>query len=203
MTGQFAEPVTFAETPDVPVIDLSGAPGHRESWDRPVWVVYLWGLVEVVALRNPLQVSSRLRVAALRAFGAHIGDAVVLRPGLRVRLPWKLRIGDRSWIGEDVCLHNQDRLDIGCDAVVSQQSFVTTGTHAYAADMALVTRPVVIEDGAWVTARCVVLAGSRVGRSALVLPATVASGAVPAGAMFGGGGGRARVVGHRFDRPRP
>ena len=83
-----------------------------------------------------------------------------------MRFPWKLVIGDRSWIGEDVWLHNQDRLTIGSDAVVSQGAFVTTGSHAHRRDMALITKPVVIEDGAWVTARCVILGGSRIGVSA-------------------------------------
>ncbi len=186
------------------VIDLSFAPGRRESWDRPAWVVYLWGLVELAVLRSALQVSSGLRVAALRRFGATIGEGVLLRPGLRVRFPWKLRIGDHSWIGEDVWLHNQDEVVIGRDVVVSQQTFVTTGTHAFRHDMALATRPVVIEDGAWVTARCTVLAGSRIGRSALVVPCTVVSGQVPAGAMWGTLDGRGRVIGRRFpDAPSP
>jgi putative colanic acid biosynthesis acetyltransferase WcaF len=108
---------------------------------------------------------------------------LVLRP--RLRLPWKLAIGDRSWIGEDVWLHNQDQLIIGADAVVSQGTFVTTGSHAHRQDMTLITKPVVIEDGAWVTAPCVVLGGSRIGVSARVTPGTVISGDVPDGMVFG------------------
>jgi putative colanic acid biosynthesis acetyltransferase WcaF len=172
------------------VIDLGAAPGAREAWDAPAWKVYAWGLVELLLVANPWQISSRLRRAALVAFGAHIGRGVLLRPRLRVRFPWKLSIGDRSWIGEDVWLHNQDQLTIGSDAVVSQGTFVTTGSHAHRRDMALVTAPVVIGDGAWVTARCIVLGGSRIGRSALVTPGTVVSGDVPAGMVFGQGNGR-------------
>lgn len=193
-----SRPDAVASPPGERVIDLSRAPGRRESWDRPAWVVYLWGLVELAVLRNPVQVSSALRTHALRLFGAHIGDGVLLRPGLRVRFPWKLRIGDSSWIGEDVWLHNQDELTIGRDVVVSQQTFVTTGTHAFRDDMALTTRPVTIEDGAWVTARCTVLAGSRIGRSAVVVPATVVSGSVPPGSIWATADGRGRVVGRRF-----
>jgi putative colanic acid biosynthesis acetyltransferase WcaF len=152
--------------------------------------------VELLLVSNPWQISSRVRRAALVAFGARIGSGVVLRPRLRVRFPWKLSIGDRSWIGEDVWLHNQDRLTIGSDAVVSQGCFITTGSHAHRRDMALVTRPVAIEDGAWVTARCVVLGGSRVGVSALVTPNTVVSGEVPDGMVFGASGGT--LVGPRF-----
>jgi putative colanic acid biosynthesis acetyltransferase WcaF len=167
------------------VIDLSAAPGSGESWGAPAWKVYAWGVVELLLVRSSWQISSRIRRRALVAFGARIGDGVLLRPGLRVRFPWKLRIGDRSWIGEDVWLHNQDQLTIGSDAVVSQGTFVTTGSHAHRRDMALITRPVVIEDGAWVTARCIVLGGSRVGVAALVTPGTVVSGDVPDGMVYG------------------
>jgi putative colanic acid biosynthesis acetyltransferase WcaF len=185
-----------ASAPGPPVIDLSAAPGSGESWGAPAWKVYAWGLVELLLVTNPWQISSRIRRAALVAFGARIGPGVILRPRLRVRFPWKLAIGARSWIGEDVWLHNQDQLTIGADAVVSQGTFVTTGSHAHRQDMALITRPVVIEDGAWVTARCVVLGGSRVGVSALVTPGSVVSGEVPDGMVFGSEGGR--VLGPRF-----
>ncbi|MGY1711365.1 hypothetical protein ACI8AC_17850 [Geodermatophilus sp. SYSU D00758] len=182
--------------PGTPVIDLSRAPGARESWDAPLWKVLLWSVAELLLVTNPWQISSRVRRAVLVAFGARIGAGVLLRPRLRVRFPWKLTVGDRSWIGEDVWLHNQDRLTIGSDVVVSQGTFVTTGSHAHRRDMALITRPVVIEDGAWVTARCVVLGGSRIGASALVTPNTVVSGDVPAGMVFGSRGGA--VLGPRF-----
>jgi putative colanic acid biosynthesis acetyltransferase WcaF len=171
------------------VIDLSAAPGAGESWDAPAWKVYAWGIAELLFVSNPWQISSRLRRAVLTAFGAQIGEGVLLRPRLRVRFPWKLTIGPRSWIGEDVWLHNQDVLTIGADVVISQGTFITTGSHAHRRDMALITRPVVIEDGAWVTARCVVLGGSRIGVSALVSPGTVVSGEVPDGMVLSSGEG--------------
>jgi putative colanic acid biosynthesis acetyltransferase WcaF len=181
----------------VRVIDLSKAPGERQAWDRPSWVVYLWAICELVFVTNPFQVSSQLRVRVLRLFGAQIGDGVIMRPRLRVKFPWKLSVGARSWIGEGVWIHNQDRIEIGSDVVVSQESFLTTGTHAFRSDMALETSPVVIEDGVWITSRCMVLAGSRIGRSALILPNTVVGGEVPAGTLFGTPSGQ--VVGGRFD----
>jgi len=178
------------------IVDLSRAPGKRETWDAPRWKVYAWGVVELLLVSNPWQISSRLRRAALVAFGARIGHGVLLRPRLRVRFPWKLVIGDRSWIGEDVWLHNQDQLTIGSDAVVSQGTFITTGSHAFRRDMALVTEPVVVGDGAWVTARCIVLGGSRIGTSAVITPGTVVRGDVPAGMVFGQESGV--VLGPRF-----
>ncbi|MCY1239230.1 colanic acid biosynthesis acetyltransferase WcaF [compost metagenome] len=98
---------------------------------------------------------------------------MIFRPGARVKFPWKLSVGNRCWIGEDVWIHNQDNVGIGDDAVVSQGVFITTGSHAHRRDMALLTRPVVIEDGAWVTTRSSILGGSTIGRSALVSPNSV------------------------------
>ena len=183
---------------DIPVIDLSQAPGERAAWDRPVWVVYLWGVCELLFVTNPWQISSGLRVRVLRAFGAEIGDGVVFRPRTRVKFPWKLHIGARSWIGEGVWFHNQDHIYVGHDVVISQETFLTTGSHAHRRDMALITRPIHIDAGAWITSRCVVLGGTRVGRSALARPLTVVSGDVPANAVIAGP--EASVVGARFAR---
>lgn len=179
------------------VIDLSLAPGEQAAWGRPKWMVYAWAATELLVVSNPWQISSRLRIMALRLFGAKIGHAVIFRPRTRVKFPWKLQIGDRSWIGEGVWIHNQDDVIIGCDAVVSQDTFITTGSHAFRRDMALLTKPVRIEDGAWVTSRVVVLGGTVLGKSALVAPQSVVSGSVAENTMVRGN--PASFFGFRFD----
>ena len=181
----------------VPVIDLSIAPGERAAWDRPVFIVYLWGVVELLFVTNPWQISSGLRVHVLRLFGAEIGKRVIFRPRTRVKFPWKLHVGDGTWIGEGVWFHNQDHIYVGHDVVISQEAFLTTGSHAHRKDMGLLTSPINIEDGAWVTSRCVVLGGSRVGRSALVGPLTVVSGHIPENTIVRSGA--PEVGGRRFD----
>lgn len=167
------------------VINLAAAPGERQAWGRPAWVVFVWAAAERLFVTNSWQISSRLRVAILRAFGAHIGDGVIYRPRTRVAFPWKLTIGANSWIGEGVWIHNQDQVTIGHDAVISQETFITTGSHAHRRDMALITRPVTIGPGAWVTARCVVLGGVTIGASALVKPMTCVDQNVPDAKIWG------------------
>ena len=178
------------------VIDLSAAPGERSTWDRPKIVVYLWAAAEILFVTNPWQISSRLRILVLRAFGADIGHQVIFRPHTRVKFPWKLHIGDQSWIGEGAWFHNQDHVYIGHDVVISQETFISTGSHAHRKDMALITRPITISDGAWVTARCIILGGANIGKSALVSPMTVVSGVVAAGTIVSGP--NAEAVGIRF-----
>ena len=178
-------PVPGTSRRQPPVIDLAQAPGAREAWDRPRAVVYAWRACELLLVSNPWQISSRLRVAALRAFGAEIGPGVTFRPRTRVCLPWKLHIGSGCWIGEGVWFHNQDDVFIGSNVVVSQECFITRGSHRARTDMGLITSPVHIDDGAWVTSRCMVLGGAHIGRSAVVEPLTVVRGAVPANAVYG------------------
>lgn len=180
----------------VRVISLGAAPGEHAAWDRPRSVIYLWALCELLFVTNAWQVSSSLRVRMLRLFGAEIGRGVVFRPRTRVKFPWKLHIGANSWIGEGVWFHNQDHVFIGHDVVISQETFLTTGSHAHRRDMALITRPIRVDDGAWVTSRCTLLGGAHVGRSALLTPGTVVGGEVPPNRIWGPA--QAHDLGPRF-----
>ena len=53
------------EQNDIPVVDLSLAPGERQAWGRSRLVVYLWGACELLFVYNPWQISSGLRVRML------------------------------------------------------------------------------------------------------------------------------------------
>jgi putative colanic acid biosynthesis acetyltransferase WcaF len=44
---------------------------------------------------------SAWRVALLRSFGARIGSGCRLKPGLRVKFPWRLQVGRACWLAED------------------------------------------------------------------------------------------------------
>ncbi|MCQ9163663.1 acetyltransferase [Arthrobacter sp. STN4] len=180
----------------VPVIDLSKAPGEGAAWGRPRIVVYLWAIIELIFVTNPWQISSNLRVKALRLFGAKIGQGVVFRPRTRVKFPWNLSVGDRCWIGEGVWIHNQAQVVIGHDVVISQESMITTGSHAHRADMALLTKSLEIDSGAWITSRCMILGGSHIGRSALITPMSVVAGVIPANSIAQGN--YATKIGERF-----
>jgi putative colanic acid biosynthesis acetyltransferase WcaF len=181
----------------VRVINLASAPGERASWDRPTWYVYAWSLAELLLVTNPLQISSGLRIAVLRLFGASIGDGVIFRPRTRVKFPWKLRIGERSWIGEGVWIHNQDDVYIANDVVISQETILTTGSHSHRKDMGLVTSAISIEEGTWITTRCMIQGGSQLGVSCLVTPLTVVRGSFPANSIISGNPGA--IVGQRFE----
>jgi putative colanic acid biosynthesis acetyltransferase WcaF len=167
-------------------IDLSKAgPGDFER-TRSRSFEALWMVVEFLLISNPLQVSSTLRVWALRLFGASIGTNVIMRPRLRVKFPWNLQIGDNCWIGEGVWIHNQGLVTIEDNAIVSQEAFITTGSHDIYRSMDLIIKPVVIRPGGWVTSRCIVLQGAEVGHNTVVTPGSVVRGFLLPNRVYGG-----------------
>lgn len=167
-------------------IDLSRAGPGNFKRTRSRVVEALWVLAELLLVTNPLQASSAVRAWVLRLFGARVGRRVILRPRLRVKFPWNLEIGDNCWIGEGVWLHNQGRLTIEDNVVVSQETFITTGSHDIYETMDLVIEPVTIRRGAWITTRCIVLQGVEVGENAIVTPGSVVNRPLPPEGIYGG-----------------
>ena len=118
----------------------------------------------------------------LRCFGADIGKKVMIRPSAHIQFPWKLQVGAYSWIGDGVVLYNLDRIEIGCHAVVSQRSYICTGTHRHnIADFSIYTKPVVIKDQCWLAADVFVAPGVTVGEGTVVGSRSSVFKSLPAG----------------------
>ncbi|WP_328321192.1 WcaF family extracellular polysaccharide biosynthesis acetyltransferase [Streptomyces sp. NBC_00388] len=117
---------------------------------------------------------ARLRVALLRAFGATIGEGVLIRHRVRILWPWKLTVGDHTWIGEGAWLLNLEPVTLGAHVCLSQEALLCTGSHDHrAADFRYRNAPIVVKDGAWVATRATVLAGVTIGAHAVVAAGTV------------------------------
>ena len=134
----------------------------------------LWRLAEFVFVSNQLHRSTWLRVLVLRWFGATIGSECLIM-SLRVRHPYNLRIGDRCWIGERVCINNPAQLTIGSDSCVSQECFLITGSHDLAT-MRETFSPITIGNGVWLTTRTIVVSdayGLTIADDVVVTPGSV------------------------------
>lgn len=155
-------------------VDLSR---YDNAWYQPgrgVVLRTLWFLLNALFLQNPLNPSSGLKAFLLRRFGARIGRGVVLKPGIHVKYPWHLVVGDHSWIGEGVWLDNLTTIEIGRHVCVSQGAYLCTGNHDWTdAAFGLIVKPITLEDGAWVGARAVVLPGVTIGSHGVVAAGAV------------------------------
>lgn len=93
--------------------------------------VQLWWLVQAIFVGLSPQVFYGWRRFWLRRFGAQIGKKVLIRPSVKITYPWKVSIGDYSWIGDDVVLYSLGEIEIGSNTVISQKSYLCTGSHDY------------------------------------------------------------------------
>ena len=143
------------------------------------------GLVDSAIDWHWIPISS-VRAVLLRAFGAKIGKNCRMLHAMRVKSPWNLEIGDKTWIGQDVWIYNQAMVRIGSNVVVSQGTFMTCGSHDSVHNMDLRVAPIVIEDGAWITSKCFIQKGVTIGRSALVTPLSVVHQSIEAESVYGG-----------------
>jgi putative colanic acid biosynthesis acetyltransferase WcaF len=126
----------------------------------PKFKQFAWYFVNIIFLKNRLIPISSLKVGLLRIFGAKIGKGAVVKPGVNIKYPWKLSIGNNSWIGEDVWIDNLSDVIIGNSVTVSQGALLLTGSHDHTKEtFDFISNPIVLEDGAWVGAKAVVYGG--------------------------------------------
>ncbi|MGK7943313.1 MAG: hormogonium polysaccharide biosynthesis acetyltransferase HpsU [Microcystaceae cyanobacterium] len=152
-----------------PWIDLSQ---YDQSWfdrGRPGWFIILWWFVQAIAFPLSLHNAHGFRCWLLRRFGAKIGKNVSVRPTARFTYPWKVEIGDYSWIGDDVVLYSLDKITIGCHCVISQECYLCTGSHdTNDPTFGLKTAPIIIGNGVWVAMDCLITQGVVIGANSVI-----------------------------------
>lgn len=154
---------------------------------RPKWVEAAWYLLKVIFFLSSLPWPSRLKCAILRAFGAKVGRAVLIKPRVNIHFPWKLTVGDHAWIGEEAWILNFEPIHIGAHCCISQRAFLCGGNHDYRQiDMRYRNEPITVADGAWVGAQVFVGPGVTVHEDAVVTAGSVVTADVPAGMVCSG-----------------
>lgn len=137
--------------------------GRSAAWCQ------LWWLVQSCLFATSPQFMYSWRCFLLRAFGAKIGQGVIIRSSVRVTYPWKLTIADHVWIGDNVDLYTLSEITIGVHAVISQRSYLCTGSHDPASrTFRIYAKPIVVKEGAWVAFDVFVGPGVTIGRNALI-----------------------------------
>lgn len=141
---------------------------------RSALIVLLWDIVNFLIFFNSPKPLFAFRNFILRAFGAKIGRGVKIRPTARICYPWKLEIGDWSWIGDHVDLYNLEPIRIGKNSVISQYSKLITGSHDYKSeDFQYRNAPIFIGDNVWITIDCLILPGALIPDHSLLSPRSI------------------------------
>jgi putative colanic acid biosynthesis acetyltransferase WcaF len=141
-------------------------PGFR---GRSAVVVQLWWLVQALLFAPSPQIMFAWRRFLLRLFGAKIGRDVKIRPSATVTYPWKLTIGDHSWIGDDSTLYSLGTIDIGAHAVISHKVYLCAGSHDYSKRGFDILSPhITVGDQVWIANDVFVAPGVTIGAGAVI-----------------------------------
>jgi putative colanic acid biosynthesis acetyltransferase WcaF len=162
----------------------------NNSWYSPgrsTVVRALWFFAGTPIVRTAVLPFSGLKRAVLRAFGARVGRGVVIKPGVKVKYPWLLEVGDHVWIGEDCWIDNLAMVSLGSNSCISQGVYLCTGNHDWSdPSFGLITKSIRIGTGSWLAARTVVGPGVTVGNCAVTAAGSVVTKDVPAHEIHGG-----------------
>jgi putative colanic acid biosynthesis acetyltransferase WcaF len=168
-------------------IDLTATSHRGYDSGRSFAIRAMWFVLAATAFSNPLVTSYGLKRWLLRLFGAKVGANVLMKPGVHIKYPWRLRIGDNCWLGERCWIDNMEDVTIANNVVVSQGAYICTGNHDWSdPGMGLTPQPIVVEEGAWIGAFARVAPGTRVREeSILVLGAVSLTDTEPRGIYAG------------------
>ena len=141
----------------------------KEFRGKSKYYTQLWWLVQGTLFALSPQFLYGWRRFLLRSFGAKIGKEVLIRPTAKVTYPWKVSIGDYSWIGDEVVLYSLGEIHIGTNSVVSQRSYLCTGSHDYdSPSFPIYQKPIHVEDQCWLATDVFVYPGVHVKTGSVV-----------------------------------
>jgi len=111
----------------------------------------------------------------------------LIKPGVNIKYPWFLEIGNNTWIGEQVWIDNLGLVKIGSNVCISQGAMLLCGNHNYKkSSFDLIVEPIAIEDGAWVGAQSLVCPGVVMEIDSILTAGSIAVGTLEAGGIYKG-----------------
>lgn len=153
----------------------------------------LWYSVNCLFFDTKLPFPSFLKVELLRFFGAKIGKKVVIKPCVNIKYPWLLKIGDYSWIGENVWIDNLAKVTIGNNVCISQGALLLTGNHNYKKEtFDLMLGEIKIEDSVWICAKAVVCPAVTCKENSVLGVGSVATRDLKKGSVYRGNPAKAK-----------
>lgn len=156
------------------------------SRGAPAWKEAAWLILGGVFFSSWLP-GSGWRRWLLILFGAHIGCGVIFKPRVRVKFPWRLHVSDHVWIGESVWIDNLAQVTIGAHVCISQGVYLCTGSHDWEMEnFELITRPIIIQEHAWIGARACLAPGVVVEQGAVLAMAGMGRGRLAAWTIHAG-----------------
>ncbi len=127
------------------------------SHGKGIIVRFLWIVISRFFFESTVPYPNFLKCFLLKLFGAKIGIGLVLKPGVKIKQPWRLKIGSHCWLGEGVWIDNLVLVELESNVCLSQGAMLLTGNHNYKmSSFDLITGEIHLKEGVWIGARAIV-----------------------------------------------
>ena len=138
-------------------VDLSKYNGNEYSPGGNIIKRLFWYFTNILFFKNSFNTLNFTKTFLLRFFGAKVGKGVVIKPSVNIKYPWRLKIGDFVWIGENVWIDNLADVEIENNCCISQGAMLLTGSHDYSKTaFDVIIGKIILKEGVWIGAKSVV-----------------------------------------------
>ena len=163
----------------------------REEFSNFHW---RWQIVRLLVFPLPIFFGNRVRTLIMRFVGFHIGRGSLMRglPTIYGSGKWKsnLTIGERCLFNIHITIDLAAPVTIGNAVSVGPQTMLITGSHQIGGSLhragELTPKPIQLNDGCWLGARCTILPGVTVGEGAIVAAGSIVTKDVPPNTLVAG-----------------
>ncbi|MBA3924674.1 MAG: colanic acid biosynthesis acetyltransferase WcaF [Nostocaceae cyanobacterium] len=146
-----------------------------------------WGIVYVFFFRTSPRPLHFWRSFLLRCFGAKLGKNCHVYPKVQIWAPWNLVMADYSGMANDVNCYSIAIISLGKKVVVSQGTYLCTGTHNYEdQNFQLYAKAIYIEDNVWLCAQSFIGPGVTISEGAVIGARAVVTKDMPAWTVCAG-----------------
>lgn len=153
------------DSPKVKIVQYENILGKKHQVTRFVWRLVWISCVSWL----PRSTGRRWKNILLNIFGAKIHKTANIYSSAKVYYPAYLEMAEYSCLADDVECYNVAPVKIGAHSTVSQGAYLCTASHDISDPKhSLITKPIVIEDQAWVGAKAYIGMGVMVGQGAVV-----------------------------------
>lgn len=129
----------------------------------------LWSTTWTISCRLTPKPFNCYRLFVLRLFGATIDRGCFVHQRAVISHPWHLVMRCGSCLGDSVHIYSLAPVILGPGVVVAQQAYLCTATHDFNQySYPLITRPITIQEDAFIGARAFILPGITIGARSIV-----------------------------------
>jgi len=123
----------------------------NDFYGKSRFVLFLWRIVNYFLFKLSPDTMFSFRNFLLRLFGAKIGKNVMIRSSAEIHYPWKLEIGDYSWIGYNSKIYNLGKIIIGNNVAIAHDVYLCNGSHDITKEsFDIITAKITICDEVWI-----------------------------------------------------